>query len=73
MNNGRVEITGPVGSHIIATERVIYNLGGTPYGGTPVGYSEMMGYADNQVSNTYWIPWYNNINFDSQLRFALLS
>ena len=71
-NGGPVQITSPVGSKIVASERVIYNLGGTPLGGTPVGYSEMMAYADNQVTNTYWIPSYNNIAFDSQLRFALL-
>ena len=28
---------------------------------------------DSQLDNTYWLPWYNNVDLDTQLRFGNVS
>jgi hypothetical protein len=33
-------------------------------------YSEMMGYPRGRLDDTYWFPWYNNINYQTELRMA---
>ena len=53
---------------IVAAERVIYKVNGKP-----TSFSEMMGLPIIQMDNTYWLPWYNNVDIDSQLRFANVS
>jgi hypothetical protein len=63
INNGPVKIESDV--PIVAAERVIYKINGTP-----VSFSEMMGLPENQLDTTYWLPWYNNVDLDTQLRFA---
>src|SRR5258706_1339293 len=35
-------------------------------------FSEMMGLPGNQLTDTYYFPWYNNVTMDTQLRFANL-
>ena len=52
---------------IVAAERVIYQVNGQP-----TSFSEMMGLPAIQVDSTFWLPWYNNVDMDSQLRFANL-
>src|SRR4026209_969955 len=32
----------------------------------------MMGLPGNQLTDTYYFPWYNNVTMDTQLRFANL-
>ena len=32
-----------------------------------------MGLPASQLSNTYWLPWYDNVGLDTQLRFANVS
>jgi hypothetical protein len=54
--------------NIVAAERVIYNVNGVN-----TSFSEMMALPEKQLDNTYWLPWYNNINLDTQLRFANVS
>jgi hypothetical protein len=54
--------------NIVAAERVIYKVNGA---GT--SFTEMMGLPDNQLDTTYWLPWYNNKDLDTQLRFANVS
>jgi hypothetical protein len=60
---------GPVHIHsnvnIVASERLIFKVNNTP-----TSFTEMMALPANQLSNTYWLPWYNNVDLDSQLRFA---
>jgi len=34
-------------------------------------FSEMMALPDSQLDTTYWLPWYNNIDLDTQLRFGV--
>ena len=63
-NNGPVKIVS-TGGNIVAAERVIYkvdNLG--------TSFSEMMALPDSQLNTTFWLPWYNNKDLDTQLRFG---
>jgi hypothetical protein len=63
-NNGPVQIVSDV--NIVAAERVIYNVTGGP-----TSFSEMMALADSQLDTLYWLPWYNNVDLDTQLRFGM--
>jgi hypothetical protein len=63
---GPVQIVSDI--NIVASERVIYNAAG----GTDVSFSEMMALPNSQLDTTYWLPWYNNKDLNSQLRFANL-
>ena len=54
--------------NIVASERVIYKVNGVP-----TSFSEMMALPNREVSRTYWLPWYNNVDLDTQLRIANLS
>jgi hypothetical protein len=64
VNNGPVQIISDV--NIVAAERVIYNVNNLP-----TSFTEMIGLPDSQVDTLFWLPWYNNIDLDSQLRFAV--
>jgi hypothetical protein len=66
VNDGPVKIESD--QNIVAAERVIYRVGGL---GT--SFTEMMGLPDSQLHTTYWLPWYNNKDLDTQLRFANVS
>ncbi len=71
---GPVEVKSSGGVPIIASMRV--NLKTNP---TYSSYSEFMGMSvgsplgmpGNELSTTYWFPWYNNIGLDTQLRFGM--
>jgi hypothetical protein len=45
---------------------VIYNVNGLP-----TSFSEMMGLANSLLDTLYWMPWYNNVDLDTQLRFGI--
>jgi predicted outer membrane repeat protein len=64
LNSGPVQIVSNV--NIVAAERVIYNVNGLP-----TSFSEMMALPNSQLDNTYWLPWYNNVDLDTQLRFGV--
>ena len=51
--------------NIVASERIIYKVNNVN-----TSFSEMMALPEKQLDTTYWLPWYNNVNLDSQLRFA---
>jgi hypothetical protein len=34
-------------------------------------FSEMMALPDNSLDTLYWLPWYNNVDLDTQLRFGI--
>jgi hypothetical protein len=36
-------------------------------------FSEALGLPANQVTTAYWFPWYNNLDLNTQIRFANLS
>jgi hypothetical protein len=64
INGGPVRIVSD--QKIVAAERLIYRAAG----GTNTSYSEMMALPNGQLDTTYWLPWYNNVDLDTQLRFA---
>jgi hypothetical protein len=63
VNAGPVQITSD--QPIVAAERLIYRVNGTP-----VSFSEMMALPSSLFDTAYWLPWYNNLDLDTQLRFA---
>jgi hypothetical protein len=63
INDGPVKIVST--QPIVAAERVIYTINGVR-----TSFSELMALPDSQLSSTYWIPWYDNVNTDTQLRIA---
>ena len=65
VNGGPVNVVST--ENIVVAERVIYNVNGTP-----TSFAEMMALPASQLSNTYWLPWYNNVGLDTQLRIANL-
>jgi uncharacterized delta-60 repeat protein len=63
-NNGPVGIAS--NQNIIAAERVIYKVNGVN-----TGFTEMMGLPNLQLDTMFWLPWYNNLDLDTQLRFGI--
>jgi hypothetical protein len=66
LNNGPVKIQST--QDIVAAERVIYNVNNVN-----TSFTEMMALPNQQLDNTYWLPWYNNVDLDTQLRIANVS
>jgi uncharacterized protein YcfL len=64
INNGPVQIVSNV--PIVAAERVIYKVNGIP-----TSFSEMMALPNDLLNPTFWFPWYNNKDLDTQLRFGI--
>ena len=64
VNDGPVKIVST--ATVVAAQRVIYQVNGVP-----TSFSEMMALPGSQLSTTYWLPWYNSINLDTQLRFGV--
>ena len=63
LDKGPVKIQS--NQNIVAAERVIYRVNGSP-----VSLSEIMALPNRQLDATFWLPWYDNKNLDTQLRFA---
>jgi hypothetical protein len=67
VTDGPVQITSPTGTPLVTSQRVAY----TPDGGaTWPYYSEMMGLPTSKLTTSYVMPWYNNVDLNSQLRFG---
>jgi len=64
VNNGPVQIVSD--KNIVAAERVIYKVNNIP-----TSFSEMMALPNSQLDDAYWLPWYNNVDLDTQLRFGV--
>jgi len=64
VNNGPVQIISD--KNIVVAERVIYKVNNLP-----TSFSEMMALPNSQLNSTYWLPWYNNVDLDTQLRFGV--
>jgi len=62
-NDGPVQVVSTNALPIMSSQRVIF-------GGA--SYSEMLGYPDDQLTNDYLFPYYNNVAMDSQLRVSNL-
>ena len=67
LDAGPVKIQSSGNVPIIASLRVAYTANG---GATWPSFSEMMGLPANKLANSYIFPWYNNIDLNSQIRFA---
>src|SRR5258707_4273556 len=63
VNSGPVQIMSD--QNIVAAERVIFKVNNVN-----TSFSEMMALPNSQLNTTYWLPWYNNVDLDTQLRFA---
>ena len=68
LNNGPVRLINVDTIPTIAAERVVYKVNGTS-----TSFSEMMALPDSQLDTIYWLPWYNNVDLDTQLRFGNVS
>jgi hypothetical protein len=64
VNNGPVQIVSNI--PIVAAERVVYKVNAVN-----TSFSEMMGLPNNSLDTIYWLPWYNNLDLDTQLRLAI--
>jgi uncharacterized protein YcfL len=63
VNDGPVRIEST--QNIVAAERLIYKVGNVA-----TSFTEMMALPEKQLDNVYWLPWYNNVGLDTQLRIA---
>src|SRR6185436_14614581 len=54
--------------NIVAAERVVYQVNGIN-----TSFSETMALPNSQLNTTYWLPWYNNVDLDTQLRIGNVS
>ena len=64
VNDGPVQIVSD--QNIVVAERVIYKVAGKA-----TSFTELMGLPDNFLHATFWLPWYNNVDLDTQLRFGV--
>ena len=64
INNGVVRVVGS--GNIVVSESVIYRVSGVN-----TSFSEMMDLPNALLNVRYWLPWYNNVDLDTQLRFGL--
>jgi hypothetical protein len=64
INNGPVQIVSDV--PIVAAERLLYKVNNLP-----ASFTEMMALPDPLLSTSYYLPWYNNLDLDTQLRFGV--
>jgi uncharacterized protein YcfL len=65
ISNGPVKVQS-VDGNIVASMRVAYN-NGTAW----TNFSEVMGMPANQLTTSYWFPWYNNLGLNTQVRFGV--
>src|SRR5689334_23825226 len=66
VNNGPVQIVS--NGNIVAAERVIYKVNGIN-----TSFTEMMSLPNSQLHTIYWLPWFNYVDLDTQLRFGNVS
>ena len=64
VNTGPIKIQSD--QPIVAAERFLYKNGNIP-----TSFSEMLGLPSGQLDNLDWLPWYNNLDLDTQLRLAV--
>jgi hypothetical protein len=63
VNGGLVRIVSDI--PVVVAERIIYKVNGVN-----TSFSEMMALPLAQLDGVYWLPWYNNVDLDSVLRFG---
>jgi hypothetical protein len=52
--------------NIVVSQQVIYKVGGVAE-----SFAEMMALPASQLDATFWLPWYNNVGVNTQLRFGV--
>jgi len=65
VDSGPVKVQSMNNIPIVAALRDLWSGGGNPSSSI-----QLMGLPQNQLSDTYWFPAYNNVSLDDQLRFA---
>jgi hypothetical protein len=65
VNNGPVKFLNTNNAPMLAAERVIYKVNNLN-----TSFSEMMALPNSQLDGAFWLPWYNNVDLDTQLRFG---
>ena len=65
LNKGPLQIVNRGANPMMAGQRIIYKVNGVN-----ISFSEMMAQPNRHLDTVYWLPWYNNIDLDSQLRIA---
>ena len=63
VNAGPVKLVSDHGVPIVA---VIYKVNNIA-----TSFSEMMALPASQLDTTYWLPCYNNLDLDTELRFGV--
>jgi hypothetical protein len=66
INDGPVMIEST--QNIVAAERLIYKVNDIA-----TSFTETMALPNKQLDKIYWLPWYNNLGLDTQLRIANVS
>jgi hypothetical protein len=61
---GPVKIVSDV--PIVVAERMIYTADRVN-----TSFSEMMALPNTLLDTTYWFPWYNNVDLDTELRISM--
>jgi len=64
VNAGPVQIAST--QSIVVAERLIYKVNNLN-----TSFSEMMGLPAPRLNSSFWLPWYNNVDLDTQLRFGV--
>ena len=64
INGGLVKIESNI--PIVVAERVIYKVQNVN-----TSFTEMMAMPNTRLDNIYWLPWYNNVDLDTHLRFGV--
>jgi len=64
VNSGPVKIVST--QNIVVAERLIYKVNNIA-----TSFSEMMGLPAPLLNSSFWLPWYNNLDLDTQLRFGV--
>jgi hypothetical protein len=64
INQGPVKIVSD--QNIVVAERLIYQ-----FNDLNTSFSDMMDLPNPQLDTIFWLPWYNNVELDTQLRFGV--
>ena len=64
VNDGPVKIESD--QDIVVAKRLIYKVNSVP-----TSFSEMLGLPNSLLSTVSWLPWYNNVDLDTRLRFVV--
>jgi hypothetical protein len=67
LNTGPVKVQSSSGVPIITSERVSYSPGGNTIF---TSFSEMLGLPADLLTTTFWLPFYNSLQLDSEVRFG---